>query len=99
MLSVKVEQPLSIEKKIRMYEAREAILSRINPEIRSVIDLDNFLKAIGDELGKMLEADRCDFLVYSPERRLRITHEYRRDLSIPSSVGTEVPLENPHVDL
>jgi two-component system, NtrC family, response regulator HydG len=93
------EKSLSIEKKIRMYEAREAILSRINPEIRSVFDLDKFLTAIVIEIGKMIEADRCDFLVFSPDQRLRITHEYRRDESVRSTVGTDIPLENPAVDL
>jgi two-component system, NtrC family, response regulator HydG len=93
------EKTLSIEKRIRMYEAREAILSRINPEIRSVFDLDKFLTAIVIEIGKMIEADRCSFLVFFPEQRLRITHEYRRDELEHSFVGTEIPLENPAVEL
>lgn len=102
-MNTKLEQSfpseLSLEKKIRMYEAREAILGRINPEIRSVIDMDNFLQAFVDELGKMLDADRCDFLMFSSEHRLRITHEWRRDSSIPSSLGTEIPLGNAAGDL
>lgn len=102
-MNLKLEQgissELSLEKKIRMYEAREAILGRINPEIRSVIDMDNFLQAFVDELGKMFDADRCDFLMYSSERHLRITHEWRRDGSIPSSLGTEIPIGNPAADL
>jgi len=93
------EKTLSIEKRIRLYEAREAILSRINPEIRSVFDLDKFLTAIVIEIGKMIEADRCTFLAFSPEQRLRITHEYRRDSHAPSFVGTDLPLENPAVEL
>lgn len=94
-----ISSELSVEQKIRMYEAREAIISRINPEIRSIIDMDNFLQAFVDELGKMLDADRCDFLVISSERRLRITHEWKRDATIPSSLGTEIPLGNPAADL
>ncbi|MBA2646316.1 MAG: hypothetical protein H0U81_05910, partial [Pyrinomonadaceae bacterium] len=55
-------QSLSLERKVRMHEAREAIINRLAPNIHSEIDLDKFLSAIVAELGRMMEVDRCDVL-------------------------------------
>jgi len=75
-----------------MYEAREAILSRIGSETFSVINLDHFLQATVTELGKMMDVDRCDVMTMTPEGVLRITHEYRSDRveGLPSLMGTEL---------
>ncbi|HYV07690.1 MAG TPA: hypothetical protein VFB82_24065, partial [Blastocatellia bacterium] len=75
-----------------MYEAREAILSRIGSETFSVINLDHFLQATVTELGKMMDVDRCDVMTMTPEGVLRITHEYRADHveGLPSLMGTEL---------
>ncbi|HYP27993.1 MAG TPA: sigma 54-interacting transcriptional regulator [Blastocatellia bacterium] len=85
-----------MERKLRMYEAREAILSRIGSETFSVINLDLFLKATVNEVGKMMEVDRCDVMTLTPENVLRITHEYLADLGDeppPSSLGLQVPID------
>lgn len=79
-----------------MYEAREAILSRIGSAAFSVIDLDHFLQATVTEIGKMMEVDRCDIMMLTADGELRITHEYRSDLGgelPPSSLGLEVPID------
>ena len=67
-------QTLSLERKLRMYEAREAILSRIGSETFSVINLDLFLQATVNQVGKMMEVDRCDVMTLTPEGDLQITH-------------------------
>jgi len=48
--------------KIRRYEIREALLNRINPEVNreDVIDVERFLIATVNELGRMMGVDRCD---------------------------------------
>src|SRR5258705_2323964 len=84
---------LSLERKLEMHEAREAILNRIGSEPCSVINLDHFLQATVTEVGKMMEVDRCDVMTLAPEGVLRITHEYRADTGgeeLPSLMGTEV---------
>ncbi len=84
-----------------MYEAREAILSRIGSETFPVINLDLFLKATVNEVGKMMEVDRCTVMTLLPEGLLRITHEYRAhdysadrgDGHLPPSIGFELPID------
>jgi len=60
-----------------MYEAREAILSRVVGAASSVIDLDSFLQATVTEVGKMMGVDRCDVMILSRGGELRVTHEFR----------------------
>src|SRR5437868_11169485 len=90
-----------LERKLRMYQAREAILSRIGSETFSVINLDHFLQATVTEVGKMMSVDRCDVITLTTENRFRITHEYRAAESPdewPSLLGHEarVDLERLH---
>src|SRR4051812_26929987 len=66
---------LSLERKLEMHEAREAILNRIGSETFSVINLDHFLQATVTEVGKMMGVDRCDVMTLTPDNQLRITHE------------------------
>jgi transcriptional regulator with GAF, ATPase, and Fis domain len=84
-----------LERKLQMYQAREAILSRIGSETFSVINLDHFLQATVTEVGKMMGVDRCDVMTLTPENRFRITHEYRADADeLPALVDHE-----PRIDL
>ena len=82
---------LSLERKLKMHEAREAILNRIGSETFSVINLDHFLQATVTEVGKMMGVDRCDVITLTPENHFRITHEYRADNEgeLPSLQGVE----------
>lgn len=84
---------ISLERKLQMYEARERILNRINPEINTAIDLDKFLQATVNELGKMMAVDRCDVMVLRKGSELKIDFEYRANDAIPSSVGFAIPLD------
>src|SRR5438874_635436 len=82
-----------------MYEARERILNRINPEINKAIDLDKFLQATVTELGKMMAVDRCDVMVFRKNSELKIDFEYRASPTIPSSVGLVIPLDLARLNL
>ncbi len=81
-----------IEEKLRWYEAREAILKRISPELNSVIDIDKFLIATVQELGKMMGVDKCDFIVPNGVESLRVEYEYRKDGSVPSTLNLRIQL-------
>src|SRR5215510_13245161 len=74
---VKNAETLSTERRLQMYEAREAILSRVASA--AVIDLDHFLQATVTEVGKMMGVDRCDIMVFSRGGELRVSHEFRAD--------------------
>lgn len=86
-------QSLSLERKIRMHEAREGIIDRLARDLPTNIDLERFLNVIVSEIGRMLEADRCDLLQLIEGKELRISHEWRKDRSIPQSEGTAIPID------
>ncbi len=96
-------QSLSLERKIKMHEAREAIIDRLALELPATIDLDRFLRAVVSELGRMMQADRCDVIQLASDSELRISHEWRASDDVPSSEGTAIPLDlkqlAEHVDL
>ncbi len=96
-------QSLSLERKIKMHEAREAIIERLALDLPATIDLDRFLRAVVSELGRMMQADRCDVIQLASESELRISHEWRASEDVPSSEGTTIPIDlkqlAEHVDL
>src|SRR5947208_8431662 len=87
------QQKLSLERKIRMHEAREAIIDRLARDLPANIDLERYLNVVVSEIGRMLEADRCDLLQLDDKKELRISHEWRRDKSVPRSQGTKIPFD------
>jgi len=86
-------QALARERKARMQEAREAIIDRLAPHVHSEIDLDRFLHAVVAELGRMMDADRCDVVQLVRAGELRISHEWRAAEDVPSSLGTSFPVD------
>ena len=46
-------QSLSLERKIKMHEAREGIIDRLALTLPDAINLDRFLNVIVSELGRM----------------------------------------------
>jgi transcriptional regulator with GAF, ATPase, and Fis domain len=96
-------QSLSLERKVKMHEAREAIIDRLALDLPATIDLDRFLHAIVSELGRMMNADRCDVIQLKSESELRISHEWRASDDVPSSLGTTIPMDlkqlAEHIDL
>ncbi|HTF37541.1 MAG TPA: GAF domain-containing protein, partial [Blastocatellia bacterium] len=96
-------QALSLERKIKMHEAREAIIDRLALDLPTAINLDRFLNVIVSELGRMMNVDRCDVIQLTAPSELRISHEWRAAEDIPSSLGTAIPLDlkqlSEHVDI
>ena len=86
-------QALSLERKIQVHEAREGIIERLARDLPESIDLQRFLNVVVSEIGRMLEADRCDVLQIVEGKELKISHEWRRDNRIPSSKGTIIPID------
>ncbi len=74
-----------------MYEAREAILNRINPDAISVIDIDKFLQAAVTEVGQRLSVDRCNVITPSPGGGFKVSHEYRSDDKLTPGLGLNIP--------
>jgi transcriptional regulator with GAF, ATPase, and Fis domain len=96
-------QSLSLERKIKMHEAREGIINRLAMTLPRAINLDRFLTVIVSELGRMMEVDRCDVIQLKSASELRISHEWRASEDVPSSLGTVIPLDvkqlSAHVDI
>ncbi|HUK89601.1 MAG TPA: sigma 54-interacting transcriptional regulator, partial [Blastocatellia bacterium] len=93
----------SIERRLKMYEAREALLGRVGQATFSVIDLDHFLQATVVEVGKMMGVDRCDIMMLTPGGELRVTHEYLADgESLPSflqAIPVDLGRLREHIDI
>lgn len=87
------QQALSLDRKIQMHEAREGIIDRLARDLPTNIDLERFLNVVVSELGRMLKADRCDLLQIVEGKDLKISHEWRRDSRVPSSLGTTIPID------
>ncbi len=96
-------QSLSLERKIKMHEARESIITRLALAFPTTINLDRFLNVIVSELGRMMNVDRCDVIQLTSQSELRISHEWRASTDVPSSLGTVIPLDlkqlSEHVDI
>jgi transcriptional regulator with GAF, ATPase, and Fis domain len=88
------EPSLSLERRISMHEAREAIIDRLARDLPTDIDLERFLNVVVSEVGRMLNADRCDLLQLNGSQDLVISHEWRKDRSVPKSQGTTIPFDS-----
>lgn len=89
------DQPstLSLERRMSMHEARDSIIDRLARDLPTDIDLERFLNVVVSEVGRMLQADRCDLLQLSEGKDLVIRHEWRKDKSVPKSHGTTIPFD------
>ena len=83
----------SLERQLRMHQAKEAIVNRISPEVCDVIDLDKFLQATANEVGKMMEVSRCHLIFCTPGQTPRVDYEYLGEEGIPSSLWKTIHLE------
>src|ERR687891_1246872 len=102
-MSTNSAQSLSLERKIKMHEAREGIINRLAMTLPNAINLDRFLNVIVSELGRMMNVDRCDVIQLKSASELRISHEWRTSDDVPSSLGTVIPVAlkqlSEHVDI
>ena len=84
---------LSLERKMKMHDAREGIIDRLARDLPTDIDLERFLNVVVSEIGRMMSADRCDLLQLGSGKELVISHEWRKDRSITKSHGTTIPFD------
>ena len=94
-MKIEIESPqiFPLERKIKMHEAREAIIDRLARDLPTNIDLERFLNVVVSEIGRMMQADRCDLLQLTHGSELRISHEWRASDRVPSSQGTIIPFD------
>ena len=92
-IELETSPSLSLERKIKMHEAREAIIERLARDLPTNIDLERFLHVVVSELGRMMQADRCDLLQLTNDSELRISHEWRASEDVPVSEGTTIPID------
>lgn len=97
------KQSLSVERKLKLHEARESIIGRLAANLPTSINLDSFLQVIVSELGRMMEVDRCDIIKLTPEGELRVSHEWRASEDVPSSLDARIPVDaatlSAHLDI
>src|SRR5438309_6641411 len=91
--AAETDQTLSIERKLKLHEARKSIIGRLAANLPTSINLDSFLKVVVAELGRMMEVDRCDIIKLNPEGELRISHEWRANDNVPSSLQARIPVD------
>jgi transcriptional regulator with GAF, ATPase, and Fis domain len=84
---------LSLERKLKLHEARESIIGRLAADLPTSINLDTFLKVIVAELGRMMEVDRCDIIKLTPDGELTVGHEWRASDAVPSSLNARIPVD------
>src|SRR5881409_362574 len=87
------EHSLSLQRKLKLHEARESIIGRLAAKLQTSINLDSFLQVIVSELGRMMEVDRCDIIKLTSEGELRISHEWRASENVPSSLDARIPVD------
>src|SRR5436190_15768182 len=91
--ALETEQSLSLERKLKLHEARESIIGRLAANLPTSVNLDSFLKVIVAELGRMMEVDRCDIIKLTTEGELTVSHEWRAVDTIPSSLDVRIPVD------
>ncbi len=101
--AAETEQNLSLERKLKLHEARESIIDRLAGNLPTSINLDSFLRMIVSELGQMMEVDRCDIIKLTPEGDLHVSHEWRASEEVLSNLDTRIPVDlatlSAHVDI
>src|SRR5437762_1316340 len=91
--AAEAQHSLSLERKLKLHEARESIIGRLAADLPTSINLDSFLKVIVAELGQMMEVDRCDIIKLTPDGELNVSHEWRASDKVPSSVEMRIPVD------
>src|SRR3989440_1415950 len=91
--AAEAQHSLSLERKLKLHEARESIIDRLASDPPTSINLDSFLQVIVAELGQMMEVDRCDIIKLTPDGELNISHEWRASDNVPSSLEKRIPVD------
>jgi two-component system response regulator HydG len=77
---------------MRMYERRESIIHRITPEVCSVISVPDFCRATVEEIGRLMEVDRCCLAPVGVGSSYTVSYEFRRTSSVPSCLEQTIEL-------
>src|SRR4051812_23380526 len=91
--AAETEHSLSLERKLKLHEARESIIDRLASNLPKSVNLDTFLKVIIGELGQMMEVDRSNIIKLSPDGELTVSHEWRADKDVPISEEMRIPVD------
>ena len=92
-LAAETQHSLSLERKLKLHEARESIISRLASNLPKSVNLDTFLKVIIGELGQMMEVDRANVIKLTPTGELTVSHEWRASDDVPVSLDTRIPID------
>ncbi len=84
---------LSLERKLKLHEARESIIGRLAANLPKSVNLDTFLQVIIGELGQMMEVDRCNVIKLTPDGELTVSHEWRATKDVPENVAMRIPVD------
>src|SRR5437588_1282401 len=87
------DHSLSLERKLKLHEARESIIGRLASNLPRSINLDSFLQVIVAELGQRLEVDRCDIITIPPDGELNVSHDWPASDNVPSSLEMRIPVD------
>src|ERR1700745_1444064 len=87
------EHSLSLERKLKLHEARESIIGPLASHLPKSVNLDTFLKVIIGELGQMMEVDRANIIRLTPDGELTVSHEWRADDQVPNSEEMRIPVD------
>ncbi|HYW73341.1 MAG TPA: sigma 54-interacting transcriptional regulator [Pyrinomonadaceae bacterium] len=91
--AAETEHSLSLERKLKLHEARESIIGRLAANLPKSVNLDTFLKVIIGELGQMMGVDRADIIKLTPDGELTVSHEWLAAEGVPSRVTTRIPVD------
>ena len=87
------QHSLSLERKLKLHEARESIIGRLAANLPKSVNLDTFLQVIIGELGQMMEVDRSNVIRLNPDGELTVSHEWRASEEVASNVDTRIPVD------
>src|SRR5438105_15835645 len=90
--AAETQHSLSLERKLKLHEARESIIDRLATKLPTSINLDSFLRMIVSELGQMMEVDRCDIIKLTPDGELVVSQEWRASEDVPSFLDVRIPV-------
>ena len=81
--AAETQHSLSLERKLKLHEARESIIGRLASNLPKSVNLDTFLQVIIGELGQMMEVDRSNVIRLTPDGDLTVSHEWRASDELP----------------
>ena len=76
---------------LALVEARQSILSHLQTDSASLLDIDQFLHAAVREIGRRLGVDRCNIITPTEDGGYRVSHEYLGEESLTSGLGLNIP--------